>query len=503
MAKASLDSLPEELQLHILQYLDTPPPSSQRLRQEPCLSLTNSEEVTLKSVSVTSRRWRRLVLPILFKHVRFRLDAPASPRWDACHVCNAAALSGELTSTTHSQQPGGVDQYHIDMVAAALERCNVNLRAGQTDDEAQQMGQMAFEEKERLKPSKALAWISRFYHGLQDFLGYLRAHDLAKVVQSFVLYTDRMLEEKLHRFPHQAADRDWRFPASAAFWSHMLSAIDPKVVTIVAPPIDLACLTNCAIDTLGDWAFGDMDFHILSLSWDKAASPPGYDNASKHGTPLSYDNIQAIPTGFPLVAPSSLFALRPWSHLSLNEGSFLKAYGTYEFFERGPPSIVTSIEDCITQAVSTARLIGRADVSNLLLTGLKSLDYTAIFPFSNHANFNLLLHQVEELNLQLAPEPHNRILNDKARVGKAELGDCWSELMSTYGELVKPLMTAQLLSADGTSSWGTRGPDVKLKKLVVKDYSIIGVKEELDEMFIPLCLPVWVEREDGVFTRQM
>lgn len=503
MATAALDSLPEELQLHILQYLDPPPPSSRRLRQEPSLNLTVSEEVTLKTISVISKKWRRLVLPLLFKHARFRLDASPNPQWDGCYVCNETALSGNATLSTPNQQIDGVDQYHVDMVEAALERCNVNLRAGQTDDEAQQMGQMAFEEKERLKPSKALAWIPRFYHGLQDFLAFLHSHELVKVVQGFVLYTDRMLEEKLHRFPHQAADRDWRFPASAAFWAHLLSVIDPDVVTIVAPPMDLACLTNCAIDTFGDWAFGDMDFHILSLRWETASSPSHPTTRFQNEASLSYDSLHAVPSGYPSVAPSSLLALRPWTHLSLNEGSFLKAYGTYEFFERGPPSIVTSIEDCIMQTISPARLAGHSDVPELMLTMLKSFDYTAIFPFSNHANFNLLLHQVEELSLQLAPEPHNRILNDKVRVGKAELADCWTELMSTYGELVKPLMTAQLLAADGTSTWGTRSPDIMLKKLVSMDHAIIGVKEELDEVFIPLCLPVWVEREDGVFTRQM
>ena len=75
---------------------------------------------------------------------------------------------------------------------------------------------------------------------------------------------------------------------------------------------------------------------------------------------------------------------------------------------------MTSIEDCIIDTISPARMPGRADVPKHMLTNLKSFDYTAIFPFSNHANFNLLLHQVDELNLQLAPEPHNRILNDKA-----------------------------------------------------------------------------------------
>lgn len=251
---AALDALPEELQLLIVDYLDTPSPSSQKIRQEPSLALTSRDERTLKHVSVVSKRWRRLALPTLSKCARLRLDTPPKPEWAACNVCNEAAISPGAAPDLQNVCPYKVDQYHVDMVSAALARCNGNIRAGRLDDEAQQMGEMAFAEKERIQPSAALAWIPRFYHALRDFIEYLEENDLVGVVESFVLYTDQMLTEKLHRFPHEAADRDWRFPASAAFWAHLLSVIDPYVVTILAPPTDLACLTSCAIDTFGDWS---------------------------------------------------------------------------------------------------------------------------------------------------------------------------------------------------------------------------------------------------------
>lgn len=192
-------------------------------------------------------------MPTLFKCARFRLDTPPKPEWAACNICNAAAISPDRMPHQSETVSKKVDQYHVDMVVAALARCNGNLRAGRLDDEAQQMGQMAFAEKERIQPSAALAWIPRFYHALCDFIEFLGNYELAEKVETFVLYTDQMLDEKLHRFPHEAADKDWRFPASAAFWAHLLSVIAPSTITILAPPTDLACLTNCAIDTFGDW----------------------------------------------------------------------------------------------------------------------------------------------------------------------------------------------------------------------------------------------------------
>ena len=36
---------------------------------------------------------------------------------------------------------------------------------------------------------------------------------------------------------------------------------------------------------------------------------------------------------------STLFGIRPWSTILLNEGSFIKAYSTYEFWLRQAPSV--------------------------------------------------------------------------------------------------------------------------------------------------------------------
>jgi hypothetical protein len=505
---ASINALPEELHLLIISFLDSPSLSSRKLRLEPSLSLTDSPDCTVKHLSLVCKRWRRLALPTLFVCTRLRLDAPPDFGRNTCRVCDGAAIS---TAGSHApRHPEGnvppADDYHAEIITAALAQCNDSLGAGRSDDETQQMSEIVFTTKGRLLPSTALAWIPRFYHPMLEFIRFLRDHDLTKMVDSFVLYTDQMLGEKLHRFPHEVADKDWRFPASAAFWAHLLAVIDPSTVTILAPPVDLACLTNCAIDTFGDWAFSEMDFHILSLRQSSRRSP----NTSRIPT---YSSLQPIPATYPAIAPSSVLTLRPWTHLSLNEGPFLKAYGTYEFFERGPPSLVYSIKDSIIRNRPQPEATwtpSKPPTSRRPLSTLTSLDYTAIFPFANHADFSPILHQITHLSLQLAPDAQSNILNDRARLGKADLTDCWTELLTTYAELVAPLASVRrptvaagggLNSFTGEFTWDTSRRGVSVRKLEALDFRIKAMQEELDELFVPLCLPVWVEAEAGVFSR--
>ncbi|GAB7322045.1 hypothetical protein MBLNU13_g03093t1 [Cladosporium sp. NU13] len=493
-----LSSLPEELQLLILDFLDSPPPSATRLRQEPSLALTDNEDQTLKRISLVSKRWRRLVLPTLFKYARLRLDRPPRIEWNTCPVCNESVLATGKGRMAQPHELVHVDQCHVDMVSAAARRDSNSISERLCADLPIESG-----EAPALQPSTTYPWIQRFYHAMLDFLGFLQDNDIANMIESFVLYTGQMLEAKLHRFPHEAADEDWRFPASAAFWAHLLTAIDPYTITIVAPPLDLACLTNCAVDTFGDWAFGEMDYHVLTLQQAKRGH-------TSTGAP-AYASLRSIPASYPSIAASSVLNLRPWTHLGLNEGPFLKAYGTYEFFERGPPSLVYSIKDSIIRRPRQAQTSVQTQNSDAYvvqpLWNLTSLDYTAIFPFSNHADFSSILHQISHLSLQLAPSAESNILNDRVRLGKADLADCWTELLTTYAQVVEPLASVRRPSTvnvdtyGGDFTWDTNWHDVAVRKLVAMDFRIKAMHADLDELFTPMCLPIWVETPAGVFTR--
>lgn len=248
-----IERLPEELLIHLLNYLDAVPPSETKIREEPSLKLTTSDLCSLKNASLVSKQWRRLVLPSLFRHTRLRLDEPTRRH---CPVCTAldgkprGSSSGEARPAEVNGD-GAIDQYHVDLVKEGLGSLYpdspTDSPPGPAPAGAGTCG------PEALHWETSATWIPRFYHNLKDFLDFVIRHELASKVVSFVVMTDQMLGEKMERYPHRAAEkgRDQRYRAAAAFWQHLLSVLDPSRIAIVSPPSDLACLTNCAIDTFG------------------------------------------------------------------------------------------------------------------------------------------------------------------------------------------------------------------------------------------------------------
>lgn len=70
----SISDLPRELLACIFSVLDEEPaPSSLRLNLEPTIDITSSETCPLKSVSLTSKLWRAVAFPMLFKHTTLRI----------------------------------------------------------------------------------------------------------------------------------------------------------------------------------------------------------------------------------------------------------------------------------------------------------------------------------------------------------------------------------------------------------------------------------------------
>lgn len=218
-----------------------------------------------------------------------------------------------------------------------------------------------------------------------------------------------------------------------------------------------------------------MDYHIVELQ--QSASGP----RSRLTQMRPFSELESIPS-IPLVAPSSVFRLRDWTSLTLNEGSFLQAYGTYEYFERGPPSLVRSI---------ASGFINTTVSSTHALAAVRKLTYTAIFPFANHLDFLALLPQLETLDLQFAPDPQSGILDNRERTGRAELQDCWQELITGYHDVATTLSTFRM----------SREEFPYLKTFICRDVRIPALQEDLDEIFTPLCLPVWAEYAPGVFSR--
>ena len=127
------------------------------------------------------------------------------------------------------------------------------------------------------------------------------------------------------------------------------------------------------------------------------------------------------------------------------------------------------------------------------LRSLRKFTYTAILPFAAHMDFRGLLPYIDELDVKLAPDVDSHILDDKERVGTAQLDDCWQELFTAYRLIIRPFRTFDI-RPDGSP---------KLKRFICRDMLHPGLRDDLDDEFIALCLPVWAEMSTpGVFERQ-
>jgi F-box-like len=78
--KNTIAALPNEILDHIFSQLDGPAPSSSRLYDKPIFEITSSETAPFKSISLVCQQWRRLVMPILYRHARLVISNPSIPK---------------------------------------------------------------------------------------------------------------------------------------------------------------------------------------------------------------------------------------------------------------------------------------------------------------------------------------------------------------------------------------------------------------------------------------
>lgn len=227
------------------------------------------------------------------------------------------------------------------------------------------------------------------------------------------------------------------------------------------------------INISSSWAYTDMAFHSLELSRDADTT----QLSSTHEAKLTH------PGWFTSTAPISIFHIRPWQHLALNEGSFLKAYEAYEYFDRLPPSIMPQL---FLDPFDSAHALAHRD--DAALPALKSFSYTAIFPFEGHLRCLRELGKsgVKNVSLQLAPEPESGILDSKERRGRVQLDDCWRELLTGY---FRQIENAKYFE--------------HIERFEARDYAIEPLREDLDRIGERFqTVDGWSERGGGIWTRR-
>ncbi|KAL8726891.1 MAG: hypothetical protein Q9181_005899 [Wetmoreana brouardii] len=192
--------------------------------------------------------------------------------------------------------------------------------------------------------------------------------------------------------------------------------MNPEIFTLIGPPKLLGDMMDLTVDETDEWAFG-RKVHVISMR--QASELADAATISKQTTP-----------------PTSIAHLRPWHDVSINEGSCLSAYSTYEYHTKTTPSILHT-----HSGWQWSRLLAAT------LPFLRHLDYVSIFPLPDHigelGNVILSCPRLATLSTQFTPAHNARgnILEDRARVGKANISDVWMETMASYRVLAKQIWT--------------------------------------------------------------
>jgi len=249
-----------------------------------------------------------------------------------------------------------------------------------------------------------LHWVAFFIDMIESYLSFLRNNNILRHVESLVVYIDTP--------PSDALREIVTVQKATSIWQCILPHINPQSVTIIGEPLYLARSMLCGLSILHQWAF-DMPIQIVRVS-----RSPGPSNPAEH----AHDPSAA-----------GLLDARPWTHLSLNEGSALPAYRSYEYYLKITPSLLGTRP---RETVSPPLLA--------LSSTLTSLHYTATFPFYSHVDdvlkYAKAMPLLEKLSLQLVPGEESTAFDDPTRTAKVSLEDRWLEVDTGYELVVHAVM---------------------------------------------------------------
>ncbi|KAK8024614.1 F-box domain-containing protein [Apiospora rasikravindrae] len=281
-------------------------------------------------------------------------------------------------------------------------------------------------------------------------LRFLVENKLHRHVLTFTLlvdFADHQIESA--RVAHQIrpSDLEW-------LWDQLFAVIDPLRFTIIAPPATLAAFLNRMLFLDDAWSF-NIPYHILSLARSHRA--PRKDSAadsldlssSPFGTRSPPPDASTSATGAfrgAIPAPPCPFlTLRPWTSILLNEGSSIRAYQTYEFFLRSPPSMLSA-------------LLGTGEYPNnspLFPATVVDFNYIAIFPLSSHMSH--LIHHLPKLDrffVRFTPRPNNYILEDRQTLKHVDVADLWMERTTALRHMLSEIVDPSG-GGSGSENWKT------------------------------------------------
>ena len=401
-----MEKLPNELLIEIASHLDFKAPSVNRFSYEPTVSLTYSTVTPLKHLSLVSWRWRRIILPILFRYSRVPLDS--NPQWVPIDARILDNMQGQLTKLSAHEF-----QIWKRMMGKFKSTRTEHAFDQEFDDVLINLCRIE-EEDSFFKSLPQVLWFPHLPKSFTYFIDFLQRHNMQRQVDSVVLYTDT---EYLLR--HVATADLPLARAVHEIWDHIFSAVDPSRVVVVGPPSTLAGLLDTRMLSSDGWAF-DMKIHYIEFSQQ---FPQLFEQRNRNFRP--WDN--------------ALVHRKPWTHLAYNEGSSIKAYSTYEYHLKQSPKMLYLTLLRLTKEVQNC-------------CNIRSFAFVGIFPFSTNMDTVISALQkiptLRKIQFQLAPGPENDLLSTPQKLGRAQSADLWLEWNGCYNILARLLENREL--ADGT-----------------------------------------------------
>ncbi|KAH8687181.1 hypothetical protein BGZ60DRAFT_2530 [Tricladium varicosporioides] len=265
------------------------------------------------------------------------------------------------------------------------------------------------------------------------FLEFVQKKKLRDVLTTFTLQIqDKTVANK--------KGSEYRLYHFSAFWHTLFKIINPIELLIVAPAAALGVLTDCHVILEDAWSF-DCPCQYLRLRRQPDPIPSTTEKYLEECPDISgieappkppemEDRTGLRPWEYRRAISSAIFDIRPWTAMLLNEGSFVRAYATYEFWQRQAPSILHD-------------LVGAEDPDHesFITPTIRDLEYIGIFPMSRHITpFTENLPRLDRLYMQIVPR--NEILQNKDKMIQVEQEDLWMERNSCYAAVMRELFSS-------------------------------------------------------------
>ncbi|RFU78427.1 f-box domain-containing [Trichoderma arundinaceum] len=393
MARMTISQLPNELLAYILDFLDVPSVFEQHQYDDPanipdpvaaedkpaddamCVSdHRDAFRGTIKSASLVCHLWRRCVLPLLFRNAVWRFQ--------------------NITRPFEWQDPLST--------VAELEFLRFFIRAGLTRDVKSLTVIIDY-------PVSAIGEDTTHHTSF----GVLPSHSPALI---------RQAPGAGPVASGPAPDSFTKFQSNNWLWKTIFDNLDLLAINLISSPAILASLLGRPINLSGSWIYRQR-FHILSLS--RPAGKPQHGATTEVSSPTAPANDRSLNRASVTFA-CSLFSIRPWESMLLNEGSSVKVYTTYEYFHHAPPSLLPALLDSSDESMQP-----------LLRNTLRSFSYIAIFPLATHINDVLIprIPALERFYIQIVPRAPS-FAEDIYRHPAMDMSDLWMERNTAYAQLV-------------------------------------------------------------------